>query len=210
MNEVLRLENISIEFGRHSTEIVPGNISLLAGKMTVLELVLEPAVTQIIMGDCKILSGSGTLLGYPLVGLSSRRRRELLRKIGFISASDLLIDDMNLHDFLELPLAIAGLSRSQRSRRIRVTLAELGLTLQGSRPLNELDTSGRRLASVAQALIKSPAVIIGEIRPDDFDQGIVVPMLKKYILHGGSVLAFGVVQPIAQPAAEEEQFAPAH
>lgn len=107
-----------------------------------------------------------------------------------ISPTEPELAKMRLAEFLSLPLKIAGMSEAQATRRVRSILAEYGLMLQSNRPLATLATNDRRLAMLAQALIKSPALIVGGIRNDEFDQTVVVPALKKYADHGGAVLAF--------------------
>ena len=189
MNEVLHLEDISIRF-RKTNVAMTVNVSLCSGEYETLPDNLEASVIALVSGEAKLESGFGSVLGYPLAGISSRRQRDILRRVGMISPTEPELAKMRLAEFLSLPLKIAGISEAQVSRRVRSTLSEYGLMLQSNRPLATLATNDRRLAILAQALIKSPALIVGGIRNDEFDQTVVVPALKKYADHGGAVLAF--------------------
>lgn len=189
MNEVLHLEDIAIRFQKTSVAMT-GNVSLYSGEYETLPDNFEAAIVALVSGEAKLESGFGSVLGYPLSGISSRRQRDILRRVGTISPNEPGLASMRLAEFLSLPLVIAGMSETQVSRRVRSTLSEYGLILQSNRPLGTLATNDRRLAMLAQALIKSPALIVGGIRDDEFDQTVVVPALRRYADHGGAVLAF--------------------
>lgn len=190
MNEILNFDNLTVKTPGFASPFAIGTVSLRKGDFVYLPKTPESAVLSLVLGGARVLSGTGTLLGYPLVGLSGRRQRELLRRIGIVSEDQTMIAGMSLYDFLALPLKIADISLSQISRRIRALLGELDLTLQSARLLGTLSDSDRRLATFAQALIKSPALIICDLRMDDFDRSAIIPLLRKYARHGGTVLVF--------------------
>ncbi len=143
----------------------------------------------LITGEEKLVFGSGTLLGYPLQKMSSRRRRQLLQQTGILPHQDFVLEGITLGDFLTFPLRISGMTGSQIGSRVRKALIENELLLQTHQPMYTLTPTQVRLAALAQALIKSPRLVIAELRSDDFDRQVTTQILQKYASHGGAVLA---------------------
>jgi ABC-type ATPase involved in cell division len=192
MNEVLRLEKICFRYSANHPLIDNLSIGLRSGeyKAAANEPGLdESLLLKLIIGELKPSSGSGTLLGYPIFRLSARRKRQLLRQIGIIPRTELVSDETLCH-FVALPLQIAGIRSSRVVQKVRSSLAELNLTLLAHQPLNTLTSDQRRLASLAQALIKTPKLVLFDSRRDQFDSMVIEPLLRKYSLYGGAVLEF--------------------
>ncbi len=190
MNEVLRLENICLGSPGDRAAIQNLSISLCCGDYKVVSVERGPEeshLLKMIVGELKPQAGSGLLLGYPILNMSSRRRRQLLQQIGIITGVDRAPHE-SLSQFVALPLRIAGARFSQIERRVRTVLRDLDLTLAAGSPVRSLTGRQRRLAAVAQALIKSPKLILMESRSDEIDRQVIEPLLRKYSLHGGAVL----------------------
>lgn len=190
-NDVLHLDNIVRRESRTATTAAGLSLSLSAGEcqfMTVTPGSEAAFLLPIITGEARVLAGTGTLLGYPLVKMSASRRRRLLQQIGIISGPDVVIAKMTLGDFVALPLQIAGKSVVQVDAKVQSLLAELGLTLHTRNQMSALNPSQRRLASLAQAIIKTPRLILAELRDDKFDRQVILPILQRYAEHGGAVL----------------------
>ncbi len=190
--EVLRLDNFSYRRTRRDAEAGGLSLALFPGEYRVL----APApgfdvahLIPLITGEAKLVSGSGTLLGYPLRKMSARRRRQLLQQTGILPRVDTVIADLTLDEFLALPLRISGMTSGQIENRVRNIVTESGLLFQMRQPMSILTPSQLRLAGVAQALIKAPRLVIAELRNDEFDCQVTAQILQKYSSHGGAVLA---------------------
>lgn len=192
MNEVLKLDNLSCRKKRIDGTTVGVTITLSAGEYKTIgsessfgTLDLIPAIT----GEIEVVSGSGTLLGYPLQRMSAWRRRQLLQQIGILSRIEPALSNTTLNEFLALPLRIAGVSPGHINSRIRNILIDMELMLHMHQQLLALSPSQLRMATLAQALIKSPRLILAEMRTDEFDSQVTAPILQKHASHGAAVLA---------------------
>lgn len=189
-DEVLRLDNISCRKNRLGGSTSGISLSVSAGEYKSVIAGTDIAdLLPLILGDLKVVSGSGTMLGYPLQKMSSWRRRQLLHQVGILPRTDAIVPNVTLNEHLALPLRIAGVSFSQISSRIRVILNDMGLLLQMHHPLDALSPSQMRMASLAQVLIKSPRLIIAELRNDQFDNEVTTTILQKQSTHGAAILA---------------------
>ena len=197
-DEVLRLDNLSCRKKRLNATTSGISLSVSAGeyKTIVAETGADSAdLLPLITGEIKVISGSGTLLGYPLQKVSSWRRRQLLQQIGILSRIDPATSDATVSEFLALPLRIAGVAPSQINSRIRSILNNLELILQTHQPLLALSPAQLRMAALAQALIKSPRLIFAELRNDQFDNQITIPILQRQSTHGAAVLTMSDSEP---------------
>ena len=189
--EILRLDKLSCRKNRISDTASGISLSVCAGEYKTItsETGADSAdLLPLITGEMKMISGSGSLLGYPLQKRSSSRRRQLLQQIGILSRIDPLVSGVTLNEFLTLPLKIAGVSSGHLNSRVRTILTNLGLLVHMHQQMSSLSPAQLRMAALAQALIKSPRLIIAELRSDQFDDQVVVPILHKQATHGTAVL----------------------
>ncbi len=188
---VLNLANVSCRRTRFETDAPGLSLTLRSGEFQILAAAPDfdsADLIPLITGEKKLASGTGTLLGYPLQKMTSRRRRQLLQQTGLLPQHDFVLEGTTLGDFLTLPLRISGMKESQIGSRVRKALTENELLLQSHEQMSSLTPSQLRLACLAQVLIKSPRLIVAELRSDDFDRQVVMPILRKYASHGGAVL----------------------
>lgn len=108
---------------------------------------------------------SGTVLvdGVDTSGLDdaglSRLRNE---KIGIVFQSYNLIARMGALENVALPLVAAGVERRERDRRAREALDLVGLSHRvANRPV-ELSGGEQQRVSIARALVKNPAILLGD------------------------------------------------
>ncbi len=203
---VLQLESFSCRRTRLDTATAGLSLALRSGEFQFLPTAPGSDATfliPLITGEEKLVTGTGTLLGYPLQKISARRRRQLLQHTGILPHQDFAPTGITLGDFLAIPLRISGMAESQIGSRVRKALIENELLLQTHEPMCTLKPSQLRLAALAQALIKSPRLIIAEFRSDDFDRQVTTQILQKYASHGGAVLAM-VDNTFSTPTARTE------
>ncbi|MGI8714812.1 MAG: ABC transporter ATP-binding protein [Solirubrobacteraceae bacterium] len=84
------------------------------------------------------------------------------REIGFVFQSFNLIPRMRGLANVELPLAYAGLGRSERRRRALAALREVGLHDRVDHLPSELSGGQQQRVAIARALVTNPAMILAD------------------------------------------------
>lgn len=188
--EILNFDNLAIGLDGNPTLAHAQSLSLLPGQYKTCYDVFscgESRLLRAILAEPESSLSNGRVLGYALNKLSRSRRRHLLQQVGIISLK-LAVPAQSLSEFIALPLQIAGLRRSQIDRRVRAMLSEFELTIFARDPLTQADPIRLRRAYLAQALIKSPKLILFEAQGDEVESVTIVPALRRYVEHGGAVL----------------------
>lgn len=173
------LHGISRWYGKNralndvTVSLPPGRIGLLgpngAGKSTLL---------KILLGLLSPSSGTGTVLGQPLLAseVGPRRHwgqwlpsmaRELLgagnilrRAIGYMSEADSLIPGMKGAEYVALAGELYGMPKRQAQRRAHEVLTYLGLEDARYRPLEQYSMGMKQRLKLAQAIVHDPPVLI--------------------------------------------------
>jgi putative ABC transport system ATP-binding protein len=94
----------------------------------------------------------------------NERQRSVIRrqKIGFVFQNFNLIDELNVHENVELPLIYMGLSAENRRKKVTEVLDRLELNhRRKSFPL-QLSGGQQQRVAVARALVASPALILAD------------------------------------------------
>jgi len=108
-------------------------------------------------------SGKVYINGVDLSGLNDNQAAELRNKeIGFIFQFFNLIPRMDARGNVELPMAIAGVSRSERHKRALHLLEMVGLSDRADHKPSQLSGGEQQRVAIARALANEPNLILAD------------------------------------------------
>lgn len=116
-----------------------------AGKTTTIMMLL---------GNVNPTSGHGTLLGMPLGHVATRRR------VGFLPEKFQFHDFLTATEFLNLHGKLAGMSGSERVRRVPEVLERVGLADRAKSKIREFSKGMQQRVGLAQAILHDPELVI--------------------------------------------------
>jgi len=147
-------------------EVLPGEIICLmgpsgSGKTTLLNIVgglEEPSRGHVIVD------------GENVVALSEDKLSEMrLTRMGFVFQSYNLLANFTARENVEVPMALAGLGRRERRRRVEQLLQSVGLADRARHYPSELSGGQQQRVAIARALANDPPILIGDEITGDLD-----------------------------------------
>ena len=114
---------------------------------------------------CLDVPTAGTYrLGGRDVGAMSRNELADIRNemLGFIFQQYNLLPRLNLLENVEVPLVYAGMGRTERRRRAKAALEQVGLGDKLTNKPSQLSGGQQQRVSIARALVRDPAVILAD------------------------------------------------
>ncbi|HNZ56850.1 MAG TPA: ABC transporter ATP-binding protein [Methylophilaceae bacterium] len=112
-------------------------------------------------------------------------------RIGFIFQSFHLVPRLSAAANIELPLVLAGFSKTERAKRVSQALQEYGLTDRANHRPNELSGGQRQRVAIARATILRPAVLLADEPTGNLDRVTgeeVVKLLEKLNAQGMTLI----------------------
>jgi putative ABC transport system ATP-binding protein len=91
-------------------------------------------------------------------------------RIGFIFQSFHLVPRLSAAANVELPLTLAGVPVSERTKRVTQALQEYGLTDRAQHRPNELSGGQRQRVAIARATVQRPAVLLADEPTGNLDR----------------------------------------
>ncbi|MDB5337961.1 MAG: transporter ATP-binding protein [Planctomycetaceae bacterium] len=145
-----------------------------SGKSTLLNLVA---------GIDRPTTGRITVAGQEITGLSrSRLARWRAEHVGYIFQTHNLVPVLTAYENIELPLLLLPLSRSERRRRVDVTLEAVGLADRADHYPRQLSGGQEQRVGIARAIVANPTVVVADEPTGDLDgetTGQILDLLQR-------------------------------
>jgi putative ABC transport system ATP-binding protein len=153
----LRGVSLAVEPGAYVAIVGPSG----SGKSTLL---------QLLGGIDTPSAGTVEILGTRLDTLSDRELTRLrLTRLGFIFQRFHLLPVLTARENVELPMAEAGLGRSERRARARELLDYVGLGARGEHRATQLSGGEMQRVAIARALANRPTVLLADEPTGELD-----------------------------------------
>jgi putative ABC transport system ATP-binding protein len=147
------LHEVDFALGRGEFVILTGPSG--AGKTTLMTLIGALRSLQ---------SGSLTVLGRELSGLSGEGQRDIRRKVGFIFQDHNLFEALTAFQTLALAMELSGarLTNGQARERAAKLLSSLDMEEHLDRKPRQQSTGQKQRIAIARALINDPPIILAD------------------------------------------------
>ncbi|MEM1641571.1 MAG: ABC transporter ATP-binding protein [Sulfolobales archaeon] len=170
-------------------ELKPGDVVIVRGRSGVGKTTLAKIASLLLLPD----AGSVEFLGVEASRASDAMRSSLrLKYIGYVDQEFTLLPRLTVFENLELPLALLGVPKGERSERVREILSRLDLEDHKDRYPSELSGGERQRVAIARALIKKPRLVVADepfSNLDDLSVSTVVELIREVVTEvGASVL----------------------
>ena len=124
--------------------------------------------------------------------LNERQRARLRKKnIGFVFQSFNLIDELNVHENVELPLIYLGMPASQRKKRVEEVLEKMQIIHRKKHFPMQLSGGQQQRVAVARAVVANPHLILADEPTGNLDSANgeeVMNMLEKLNIEGTTII----------------------
>ena len=160
LEKIYRTEDIeTVALNKISVEVKVGEFVAImgpsgCGKSTLLNIVglLDDADT-----------GSFKFNNVEVISYNERKRADLRkRNIGFVFQSFNLIDELTVHENVELPLLYLGIDGDERKKRVEAVLEKVQIMHRRNHFPQQLSGGQQQRCAVARAVVNNPKLILAD------------------------------------------------
>lgn len=173
-SKTVALDNINLEFENGEFVAIVGKSG--SGKSTLINL---------IGGLDMPTNGNVEVDNVDLSTLDEKRLAKYRnKKVGFVFQSYYLEPSFSVLKNVALPLIIDGVKSDERERRARDVLAQLDLSVQADKKINELSGGEMQRVAIARALVGNPSIILADEPTGNLDTEngeIVIELLRQCV-----------------------------
>lgn len=145
------LNNVSLTFSGSGVVLLTGPTG--AGKTTLLRLMYADLLPN---------SGLVVIDGVSTSSMSADLRRKVRRRQGIVQQNCQLVSDYTVFENILMPFALAGLSKSDATRRSLELLADVSISYVRHKYPHQLSGGERHLVALARAIASDPEVLIAD------------------------------------------------
>jgi len=196
LNLAIKLSNVTKTYGSNvilkgvNLSINEGEFVCIRGKSGVGKTSLFKLLALLEMPT----EGSVSLFGQDMAELGDGALADLrLRRMGLVFQFFNLLPSLTVMENVELPMALAGVSRGQRRMRARELLEYFGLAGFAERFPESLSGGERQRVAVVRALVNSPRLLLADEATsslDDENASLVLGMLRRVNREEGVTVVF--------------------
>lgn len=152
----------------------------------------KSSLLKTLYADLPLKEGTGTVSGYYLPKIKSRRIPYLRRNIGIVFQDFQLLTDRNIEENLSFVLKATGWKRKKDIKnRIDEVLEKVKMNTKGYKMPHELSGGEQQRIVIARALLNSPDIILadeptGNLDPETSDE--LVSLLQDISKSGKTIL----------------------
>jgi len=142
-------------------------------------------------GEVPVKKGEGTVMGFDVTRLKSKRLPQLRRKLGIIFQDFQLLTDRNVSDNLRFVLNATGWkNKLEIDNRIKEVLNLVGMTTKGYKLPSELSGGEQQRIAIARAILNNPELILADEPTGnlDLETGRAITRLLHDISKSGSAV----------------------
>jgi len=136
-------------------------------------------------------SGEYHFNGFDVSHFSERQRAKLRKEnIGFVFQNFNLIDELNVHENVELPLIYLGISATERKNRVNEVLEQMQISHRKKHFPLQLSGGQQQRVAVARAVVANPKLILADEPTGNLDSsnGEEVMKILENLNHAGTTL----------------------
>lgn len=194
MSSLLELRNVSKVVGNElvltsvSLDLRRGEVLVVRGRSGVGKTTLAKITSLQLTPD----SGSVKFMSADLTDSSDTLKSLLrLKYVGYVDQEYALLPRLTVYENVELPLALLGISRKERSRRVSEVLSRVGLEGLENRYPVELSGGERQRVAIARALVKKPKLLVADepfSNLDELTTSKIVDLFKTLVSETGAAI----------------------
>lgn len=168
-NDLSVLERASFRLERGEFGFLVGESG--SGKTTLLRLLYR---------DLAPTAGSLSVLGQPLIDLTSTSLPHFRRKIGVVFQDWKLLNNKTVEQNLEIPQKIIGTKYRILQENVHNMLQQMGLIHHKNALPTQISNNEKQRLAIARAIINSPLLLLADQPTETLDPNISLEMLSLF------------------------------